>query len=230
MGVATFTDMKAKGGVSSDKAAIAYVSCIADAITRELKGGQSSDWEVVVFEGDSVNAFALPGRKIGVYTGMLTVAQNQDQLAAVIGHEVGHVLACHGNERMSIELASQTGQQLAGAAIGSDPETVAVVQQALGMGAQLGISLPHSRAHESEADIIGLQLMANAGFDPAASVQLWHNMSADSQQRGGQAPSEFMSTHPAHQARIEALKEHMPTVQPYYRYSREHGRRPQCRP
>jgi predicted Zn-dependent protease len=178
---------------------------VANAITNALP--EKRAWEVVVFRDDSANAFALPGGKIGVHTGLLKVAQNQDQLAAVIGHEIAHVLAEHGKERVSEQLVAQGGMSLLSAVIGNpeDPRH-GLLMGALGLGAQFGVLLPHSRAQESEADIVGLDYMAKAGFDPRQSVNLWQNMAAAG---GGQQP-EFMSTHPSHGTRIQNLQAAIP--------------------
>lgn len=224
MGVAAFDDKKKSSKVVTEASTNQYVICVADAITEVLTGAQRRSWEVVVFDDDSANAFALPGGKIGVHTGLLKVAVNQDQLAAVIGHEVGHVLAQHGNERMSIQFASQTGQQLLGQVMQGSQQG-ALVMAAMGLGTQYGITLPFSRTHEAEADLIGLDLMARAGFDPRASVTLWRNMA----KAGGETPPEFLSTHPSHQTRINGLDANMEPAYTTYKTAQQQGRRPQCR-
>jgi predicted Zn-dependent protease len=224
MGVAAYTDIKAKTAASRNSAEDRYVQCVATALTSIT--ANPAGWEVTVFEDPAVNAFALPGGKIGVNTGLLKVAVNQDQLAAVIGHEIGHVLAEHGNERVSLEFASQTSQQLVAVALGGDTESSQLLLAALGLGMQYGVSLPYSRSHESEADVMGLVLMARAGFDPAQSVQLWKNMAANSQ---GQPP-ELLSTHPSHASRIEGLEQGMPGAMTLYREALAQGRQPHCRP
>lgn len=224
MGVAAFDDKKKSSKVVTEAATNRYVNCVAEGVIAALSGDQRRSWEVVVFDDDSANAFALPGAKIGVHTGLLKVAVNQDQLAAVIGHEIGHVLARHGNERMSIEFASQTGQQLLGSVMQGSQEG-AMVMAALGVGAQYGIKLPYSRAHEAEADLIGLDLMAKAGFDPRASVTLWRNMAKISKD----APPELLSTHPAHQTRINGLDANMESAYKTYKAAQQQGRRPQCK-
>jgi len=220
MGVQAFDEMRSQLSVESDPAINDYVRCVATAITDEFPG-KSTNWEVVVFKDDNPNAFALPGGKIGVYTGMLKVAENQDQLAAVLGHEVGHVLAQHGNERMSQQ--QLTNVALAVAAESGYVDTASM--QALGLGAQIGLLLPYSRTHESEADIIGLGLMADAGFDPRQSVQLWKNM----EKSGGGAPPEFLSTHPASSTRIDDLLSHMADALHTYNDARAKGKRPSCK-
>jgi predicted Zn-dependent protease len=191
-----------------------------------LPGESAANWEVRVFASDDLNAFALPGRKIGVYTGLLKAAQNQNQLATVIGHEVAHVLAKHGNERMSTNFAAETGLQLVSVLAG-DPGSAQsqTVMALLGLGTQVGVLLPFSRAQEEEADILGLDLMAEAGFDPSASVELWQNMAAMSE---GQPP-EFLSTHPGTQSRIQALSNRMPRAINLQQEARARGRNPDCR-
>lgn len=217
MGVAAFAQMKQKLPPAKATGAQGYVQCIAGAITHEVAPGQA--WEVQVFESKDVNAFALPGGKIGVYTGLLPVAQTQDQLAAVIGHEVAHVIAGHSAARVSNELATQLGLQVFSATTGYNPELI-------GLGANLLLLMPFGRADETEADVLGLDYMARAGFDPRAAVTLWQNMARAS---GGQAPPEFMSTHPSNETRIRDLNSRMDAVMPIYEQARAQGRRPACR-
>ncbi len=223
MGVTAFDAMQQKMKVSSDGNTNRYVSCVADAITRTLPAPINRGWEIKVFEEDSANAFALPGQKIGVHTGLLKVAQTQDQLAAVIGHEIGHVLAKHSAERMSVQFVSDSSQQLLGAMIGGSAQGHTVMS-VLGLGAQFGLVLPYGRAQESESDHIGVKLMAQAGFDPRSSIRLWLNMSEQSE---GQPP-EFLSTHPSHQTRIDELQALMPEMESIYRQARAAGRKPSC--
>jgi len=220
MGVQAFEEMRSQLTVETDPAINDYVRCVADAIIDELPD-KSTAWEVVVFKDDNPNAFALPGGKMGVYTGMLTVAENQDQLASVLGHEVGHVLAQHGNERASQQ--QLTNVALAAAAGSGYVDTTTM--QALGLGAQIGILLPYSRTHESEADIIGLDLMSEAGFDPRQAVQLWKNM----EKAGGGAPPEFLSTHPAGGTRIDNMLSKMAGALKTYNDARAKGRKPACK-
>ncbi|WP_341503338.1 M48 family metallopeptidase [Gallaecimonas sp. GXIMD4217] len=223
MGARSFEELKQKEKISTDRRQNAYVQCVAGAITRVLPREQQGSWEVVLFESKSVNAFALPGKKIGVYTGLLQVAENQDQLAAVIGHEVGHVLANHSNERLSQNQLTQVGMALGDAALGmAGVQNRDLWMAGLGVGAQVGVLLPFSRTHESEADAIGLELMAKAGFDPNASVALWRNMA----RQGSGAPVEFLSTHPSPGTRIGKLQAGIPKVLPSYRAA---SPKPNCR-
>lgn len=173
-------------------------------------------WEVTVFKDDkTANAFALPGGKIAVYTGIFPMAKSEAGLAAVLGHEVVHALARHGAERMSQGEAANIGVQVLGAAAGIGTGNAALGQAtmaALGAGAQVGVLLPFSRKHESEADYIGILLAADAGYDPRESVALWERMSRS----GGGAPAEFMSTHPSNETRIDQLKQWMPEAMAIY--------------
>jgi predicted Zn-dependent protease len=171
------------------------------------------DWEVTVIKDDkTMNAFALPGGKIAVYTGIFPVAKNEAGLAAILGHEVTHALARHGGERMSQGVAAQIGVAaltLGAASQGYSPE---IAQLAGGALANYGFILPYSRKHESEADYIGLLLAADAGYDPHEAVRVWQRMQEVSK---GQPP-EFLSTHPGHETRIQQLEAWMPEALTHY--------------
>jgi len=177
---------------------------------------QQFQWEVIVIKDDkTMNAFALPGGKIAVYTGIFPVARSEAGLAAVLGHEVVHALARHGAERMSQGQLTNTALEIAGAAVGAAGDRGMVshaAMAALGAGAQVGILLPFSRKHESEADYVGILLAADAGYDPREAVVLWERMG----QMSGGAPSEFLSTHPSHETRITQLKKWMPEAMTIY--------------
>lgn len=225
MGVTAYQEMREQLRVSRDPAVNNYVQCITDAIVKQLPAASRNlQWEVTVFDDDSPNAFALPGGKMGVHTGMVKLAEDQDQLAAVIGHEIAHVLARHHAERISQQFATQTGMQLASAMAGPQTGTKQLLMGALGLGAQVGILLPYSREQEREADVYGLDLMARAGFDPRAGVTLWQNMNA----AAGPRPPEFLATHPAPATRINDIQARIPQVMPYYRQAISEGRRPNC--
>lgn len=221
MGLQAFDALKKKKPTSRDRRATQFVQCITDAIVREVGG----KWEVVVFEDESLNAFALPGGKIGVHTGLVKLVDNQDQLASVIGHEVGHVLARHSNERMSQKVGAQMGVQLISAAAAPQTALGQTAVSLLGVGAQYGIIMPFSRLHEREADKIGQALMAKAGFNPAESVTLWQKMSQASQ---GPQPAEFLSTHPSHATRIRELQAGVPQATQIMRQAHAAGKRPRC--
>ena len=226
MGITSFEQMKKEIPISKDKATNDFVLCVADAITANVpKSAHQGEWEVVVFDSEQVNAFALPGGKIGVYTGILNVTQNQDQLAAIMGHEVGHVLEHHSNERLSANKLSNVGLAVASIALGaSDVDNKDLWVAGLGIGVQYGVIMPYSRSHENEADIVGQDLMARSGFSPKASVQLWQNMSKLS--KG--APPEFMSTHPSNETRIKQLNKHLAVSQPYYLAQKSQNNLPRC--
>jgi predicted Zn-dependent protease len=228
MGVTAFQELKQNTPVSRDSDVNSYVSCVAGALTNALDRAQASQpqqWEVSVFAEEQVNAFALPGGKIGVYEGLLSVAENQDQLATVVAHEVAHVLARHSNERISTQYATSTGLELAGVLAGQSTPAKQTLFGLLGLGAQVGVLLPFSRKQETEADLLGVELMAKAGFDPEQSVQLWQNMTAASEG----APPEFLSTHPSGESRIRALQQYMPNVLSVAQQARSSGVRPDCR-
>ena len=198
-GEGAYRQMQSELTVSSDPRETSYVQCVADYVIAALEPTQQTAirWEVTDFDSPQANAFALPGGKIGVYTGLFDVAYNQDQLAAVMAHEVGHVLAKHGNERASRSALRSVGIAAA-RVLGASTSTV----QAIDYGTQLGLQLPFDRAQESEADTMGLMLMARAGFDPEQSIALWENMSADA----GPRPPEFLATHPSPETRMSSLR------------------------
>lgn len=216
-----FQEMRAKIPLSKDARTRAYVNCVASAITAQL-GKPYSDlrWDVEVFDSDQVNAFAMPGGRIGVFTGLLKAAQNQDQLAAVIGHEVAHVTRHHSLQRANREMTTQVGVMAGTAVLGGGPG----VGDMVALGAQLGLSLPFSRANETEADTVGLDYMAAAGFKPDQSVQLWKNMAKESK---GSSP-EFLSTHPSGSSRIQDLTAQLPAAVQLYQKAQAEGRRPDC--
>jgi len=185
--------------ISTDSRNTQYVQCVADHVIAALDERQRANyfWEITVFDSEQANAFALPGGKIGVYSGLLSVAQNQHQLAAVMAHELGHVSANHNNERASRSTIRNIGVAAA-QTLGISNSTL----KALDLGAQFGLFLPFSRIQESEADSLGVFLMANAGFDPMESITLWQNMNAIS---GSRSP-ELLSTHPSPRSRMAELR------------------------
>lgn len=226
MGRASYTQMKEEGNVTEAPELNAYVQCITDNLVAVLPDEyREYDWEIAVFEEEAVNAFALPGGYMGVYTGMIRLAENQHQLAAVMGHEIGHVMAEHGGERMSGNILVSAGLFAADLFLSDRPSDQRnLIMAGLGVGAQVGVMLPFSRKHESEADEIGLQLMAEAGFEPQQSVRLWQLMSEASQGGG----PEILSTHPAPQSRVEDLGAQVPSVMPYYQERARQGSLPSC--
>jgi predicted Zn-dependent protease len=167
-------------------------------------------WEYNLVDSKEVNAWCMPGGKIVFYTGILPICKDDAGIAAVMGHEVAHALANHGQQRMSAGLLQQVGAVGAQIAVGNqDQQTQALVMQAYGVGSQVGGMLPFSRSHESEADMIGLTLMAIAGYEPINAVKVWERMSVQS---NGQAPPEILSTHPSNQSRIDALTALIPSA------------------
>ena len=227
MGRTAFDNLLSEEKLARDRAVTRYVNCVADRIIAALPPEQQSGWDVRVLADDQLNAFALPGRKIGVYQGLLKAARNQHQLATVIGHEVAHVLAEHGNERLSTSYAAEAGLQLVGGLIGDPGSSQSrTVMALLGLGTQVGVLLPFSRTQEAEADLLGLDLMADAGFDPGASIELWQNMAAES--KG--TPPEFLSTHPGPDSRMRSLQKRMPMAEARLEAALRRGNRPDCRP
>lgn len=224
MGSTAFAQIKTSGKLANDPARSRYVNCVARALIAQLpEPARSQPWEIALIADDNANAFALPGGKVGVNIGLLTVATNQDQLAAVIGHELGHVVSRHAAERVSQQFATQAALQAVNSATGGQRQQLLGL---LGVGAQAGIALPFSRRHEVEADVLGQRYMANAGFDPKAAATLWQNMMA---RGGGARPPAWLSTHPDPQQRIQAMAAAAPGLMPVYEQARAAGRRPACR-
>jgi len=214
MGVQAYQDILRESRISRDAQMNATVARVAQRLARvvDVPGAQ---WQYTVLEDATSNAFALPGGKIGVNTGMFKVAKTEGQLAAVLGHEIGHVMAHHSAERISREVAVQTGIGILGAATNT-----AQYSDLMAQAATLGLILPFSREQESEADEIGLINMARAGYDPREAVALWQNM--ESQSGGGTV--EFLSTHPAPGNRIAHLQQVMPRALAEYNTSSQRSR------
>ncbi len=170
------------------------------------------NWEFNLIQEDVANAWAMPGGKVAIYTGILPITKDENGLAVVMGHEVAHAIARHGNERMSQGLLQQLGGLGLAIALRDKPQqTQAFFMNAYGVGSQVGALLPFSRKHETEADEMGLTFMAMAGYDPRVAPSFWQRMSA-----GGGQPPEFMSTHPSHQTRVANLNKMMPEAMKYY--------------
>jgi predicted Zn-dependent protease len=227
LGVQAFTEAKSKGPLSNDAKQNAYVRCVVNALVRQLPAqNRSMAWETAVFADKEPNAFALPGGKVGVNTGIFVAARNQDQLAAVLAHEIGHVVEHHHDERITRQMGAQAGLGVASALLGAryGQGAADATSQFGGMAAQGLFLLPGSRTQESEADVVGQRLMAQAGFDPAQAVDLWQNMIA----AGGSRPPQWLSTHPDPQSRIQELRSRAGTLAPSYQQARAAGRVPQC--
>ena len=220
LGLSSFNQMKKEVPISKDPTANQLLQRVGQRIASvvNLPGAQ---WEFVVFESKEANAFCLPGGKIGVYTGILPVTKDDAGLAAVIGHEVAHATLNHGRERMSEGLAANAFGQLGGAYVdATNPRWTAAFGQLFGVGAQVGVLLPHSRTQESEADHRGLVYMARAGYDPEASVAFWERFSAFNKQAGGGGTPSFLRTHPLDETRIRQLKEWMTEAKKEFRPGR----------
>lgn len=213
--------------LSQDSSQLQLVNSVGKKIAEAAEGflrdnSQAAEiknyhWEFHVIEdAKQVNAFCMPGGRIVVYTGILPVTQNAEGLAVVLGHEVAHALANHGGERLSQQLIVEMGASSLAKALSSKPEkTQKIWMQAFGAGTAVGVLLPYSRLHETEADRIGLILMARAGFDPQSALGFWDRMSNLKQG----APPEFLSSHPASSRRLESIKQAIPEAMQYYKKS-----------
>ncbi len=221
LGAQSFAQMKTQKAQTTSAAQRNYVSCVTNAIVAQLPANARSGWETAVFVDEDPNAFALPGGKVGVYTGIFKVARDQDQLAGVIAHEIGHVVSRHHDERITRQMGAQAGVQLLGALAGNYGN---LASQGGSLLAQTGFLLPGSRAQESEADVVGQQLMAQAGFDPRGAVNLWQNMIS----AGGSRPPQWLSTHPDPQARIGELQSRAADLVPTMQAARKAGKTPRC--
>jgi predicted Zn-dependent protease len=226
LGAKAYEQILDESKLSDDDAANRMVRRIGSRIAA-VADKNDYEWEFRVIQDDkTANAFALPGGKVAVYTGLLPITQDEAGLAVVMGHEIAHALARHGAERMSqTELANLVGAGLLEMVNAGDPRTVELVRAAYGATAQIGFLLPYGRAQESEADRIGLILMAKAGYDPRRAVEFWRRMA---QQSKG-SPPEFLSTHPNDERRIAQIEQWMPEAMKYYERSRsDQARRPKA--
>jgi predicted Zn-dependent protease len=180
-------------------------------LSKELEGYA---WEYNLVDSKEVNAWCMPGGKIVVYTGLLPVTQNEAALAVVMGHEIAHALAKHGNERMSQTMVAQGLQVVGGVVTSGNAQVANIFNNVYGPAAQVGVLLPNSRKQELEADKYGLIFSALAGYNPQEAIPLWERMASAG---GGQKPPEFLSTHPAEATRIEKLRAMMPEALKYYK-------------
>jgi len=220
-----YNNVLKKSKLSTDMAKVSMVRRVGQRIATAseqllVEKGHGDDirnykWEFNLIEDDkTVNAWCMPGGKVAVYTGLLPIAQDENGLAVVMGHEVAHAIAKHGNERMSQGLLAQFGAIGLSVALAGNPGVTSdIFMQAYGVGAQVGFLLPYSRIQESEADHIGLILMAKAGYDPRGAVVLWQRMNA----KGGAHPPEFLSTHPAPESRIRNIESLIPEAMQVYK-------------
>ena len=222
-----YNDVLQKSKLSTDNQKVAMVRRVGNRVAKAAEsflaesGHQdlikNFQWQFNLIEDDkTANAWVMPGGKAAVYTGILPFTQDETGLAVVLGHEVGHALANHGNERMSQELLANMGGTALSVALSSQPQmTQELAMAAFGAGSSIGVLLPYSRLQESEADHIGLILMARAGYDPREAVPFWQRMNASP----GSRPPELLSTHPAPETRITNIKALIPEAMAYYRPS-----------
>jgi predicted Zn-dependent protease len=212
LGLSSFEQLKKETPINKDPALNAMVTRVGGNIARvAAKDMPSAKWEFVVFESKEANAFCLPGGKVGVYTGILPITKTEAGLATVLGHEVAHAVAHHGAERMSQQMVVETGGALLASGLGKqDPACQKAAMIAYGLGSQVGVLLPYSREHESEADHIGLIYMARAGYNPEEAVAFWERFSAYTKASGGTGTPGFLRTHPLDEVRIKQLKAWLP--------------------
>ncbi len=223
MGLAAFAQIKEEETVSQNPMLNDRVARVGKRIAASVgRSLPNAKWEFVVFESEELNAFALPGGKVGVYTGILKLAETDDQLAAVMGHEIAHVTSRHSGERMSQQMMAAGATVLSEVTMEAkdvDPEKRNMVRAALGVGTALGVMLPYSRLHESEADAVGLKFAAGAGYDPRAAISFWQRMQTANE--GKARPPEWLSTHPSNETRIKNLRELAPRYVPLYEQAKK---------
>jgi metalloendopeptidase OMA1, mitochondrial len=219
LGLTSFDKMKKETPVSKDAVANAMLQKVGKRIAAVASPDMpNAQWEFVLFESKEVNAFCLPGGKVGVYTGILPITKDESGLATVLGHEIAHAVARHGGERMSEAMVIQLGGQALDASVAAtDPRWQAVAATAYGVTTTVGAQLPHSRLQESEADHIGLIYMARAGYNPELAVAFWERFMTYNQQQGGSAQPAFLRTHPTDATRIKQLQQWMPGAEAQYK-------------
>jgi predicted Zn-dependent protease len=218
LGLKAFQQVLKEERISRDPVKNAMVRRVGHRIAKVVRR-PDFQWEFVVIDNDDVaNAFCLPGGKVVVYSGLFRYVRNEASLATVLAHEVAHVVARHGAERMTHALLARVGQAGLNLAIQNrSPEAIKALNAAYGIGVNVGALLPFSRQEELEADQIGLIYMAKAGYDPTEAVHFWRRMA---RAKRGKTPPELLSTHPAHQRRIRQIQEHLPQALLYYRKGR----------
>jgi metalloendopeptidase OMA1, mitochondrial len=217
LGVSAYQEVLGQSHVSTDPREVEPVRRVGKAIAQAANQ-PDFQWEFnTIVDDKTMNAWCLPGGKIAFYTGIFPVLEDEAGMAFVMGHEVGHALMHHGAERMSQQLAAGGAAALVGAYLGTrDYASSDMIMAAFGVATQVGVLLPFSRKHEAEADQVGLELMAKAGYDPHAAVRVWKKMS----QMGGKQPPEWLSTHPSHESRIADLESRMDEAVAAYQKSR----------
>lgn len=219
MGLQAFDTLKKETPISNDPNKNSQLNRVGKRIAA-VAPLENAQWEFVLFDQpDTPNAFCLPGGKIGVFTGIFPIAQDEAGLATVLAHEVAHAVARHGAERVSRGMMVQLGGSVLEQVVGGTSQvTQSLILGAYGIGGQVGLVLPHSRQQELEADHLGLLYMARAGYDPRAAIDFWRRFQAYSEKQGqGQAPAEFLSTHPLDSTRIEQLQQILPKALQEYR-------------
>jgi predicted Zn-dependent protease len=218
-----YGDVLKSSKLSTDQARVQMVRRVAERLQKAVERYMTDNallyrldnyrWEFTLIESDELNAWCLPGGKVGVYTGILKVARDEQGLAVVLAHEIAHAIARHGNERMSQGLMLNLGEHALSTALQKKPEaTRQLWSSVFNVGTKYGVLLPYSRLHESEADHLGLVFMAMAGYDPRAAVVFWERMAA--LKDGGSSPA-FLSTHPSDQARIQNIRARIPEAMQY---------------
>lgn len=222
MGIQSFEKMKEEVPISDDPEANKLMKKVGKRIAKVADPEiPNAEWEFVVFESEDPNAFALPGGKVGIYTGILPITKDEGGLATVIGHEVAHAAARHGGERVSRAMLMEVGGSFIEAGLsGGDPRLQQAASTVYGLGAQLAFALPHTRKQEAEADKIGLMYMARAGYNPEHAVDFWQRFADYNETRGSGTPW-FLRTHPLDQKRIENIRAWMPEAKAEYRAAQQ---------
>lgn len=222
-----FATIKATEPLTTDQEVIDYVSCVANAVVDVLTPEDGTyNWEMAIVGTSKLQAGVMPGGKIVVWEGILRAARDQHQLAAVMGHEIAHITSGHTKKRFLEGKAGEISIQVAAVLLGGGHYGAQyTAEQMLNQGAVYAYYLPHKRSNEHEADTVGLEYMAKAGFDPRAAVELWKNMDEEA---GGAAPAEFASTHPSAENRMEELISQWTKVLPLYNQAHKEGRIPNC--
>lgn len=226
MAATQYSEMIQKGPLSTnqrDTAMVKRVGAKVSAAAEEYlkEHGRAAEipsynWEFNLIQSDDVNAFCMPGGKVAFYTGILPYTKDETGVAVIMGHEIAHAIAHHSRERASQQMVAQVGGSLLSIGLGmggADSLTSEMAMTAYGLGSEVGVMLPFSRSHESEADRIGLSLMAMAGYDPAAAAGFWERMAADGKKSG---PA-FLSTHPSDQTRIDDINKFLPEAEARYK-------------
>jgi predicted Zn-dependent protease len=219
----SYSQVLAEGTLSSNEHYVSTVRKVGERLTAAVETSLKQNnlhsatdgytWEYNVLVSEELNAWCMPGGQIAFYEGILPVCQDENGIAVVMGHEIAHAVAQHGNERMSQQMAIQMGGIALSEALSTQKqETIDLAMLAFGVGTQVGVMLPYSRTHESEADELGLYFMAMAGYNPQTAPAFWERMA----EKGGSRPPEFLSTHPDPSNRIKDLEQHMPKAMEYY--------------